>query len=299
MVRILKRFTAIAAILLLILMTSLCFSGTAWGAMDHMIDDTGYMTQSEAAAVNSYLTMKSEELQFDMVCVLTEVGYDEDDLRDAADYFYENYGYGYGSERDGVIFVVDMGSRLMTLVTTGFGIEAITDYGEEVIYDYVTDSLQRGDFVEAFEKFADTAEDFVLMAREGTPVDVDDPGHDGYDWYEGDDYSGSNLPDAETAAGMGGISLAAGAGAGFFSSQRQKSKLKTVRRKYQANSYARRDSLVLSRKQDRFLYSTVAVVPRPKQNNDNHRRLGGGGGGTTIHMGPSGMPHGGGHARGF
>ena len=299
MVRILKRFTAIAAILLLILMTCLCFTSTAWGVMDHMIDDTGYMTQSEAAAVNSYLTKKSEELQFDMVCVLTEVGYDEDDLRDAADYFYDNYGYGYGSERDGVIFVVDMGSRLMTLVTTGFGIEAITDYGEEVIYDYVTESLQRGDFVEAFEKFADTAEDFVLMAREGTPVDVDDPGHDGYDWYEGDDYSGSNLPDAETAAGMGGISLVAGAGAGFFSSQRQKSKLKTVRRKYQANSYARRDSLVLSRKQDRFLYSTVAVVPRPKQNNDSHRRLGGGGGGTTIHMGPSGTPHGGGHARGF
>jgi hypothetical protein len=94
---------------------------------------------------------------------------------------------------------------------------------------------------------------------------------------------------------MGGISLAAGAGAGLFSSQRQKSKLKTVRKKTQANSYARRNSLVLSRKHDRFLYSTVAVMPRPKQNNNAHRP----GGGTTIHMGSSGTPHGGGHARGF
>ena len=182
-----------------------------------------------------------------------------------------------------------MESRLMTLVTTGFGITAITDYGEELVYDYVTDELQSENFVGAYEGYADAVRELVYKAREGTPVDVDDGGQGEYE---------RRLPSAEAVAGMGGISLAAGAGAGFLSSQRQKSKLKTVRRKTQANSYARRDSLVLSRKQDRFLYRTVAVMPRPK-NNNNNRPHGMGGGGTTIHMGSSGTPHGGGHARGF
>ena len=278
MVRGLKRLTAITAIFLLILMTGLCFPQIAWGATPHMIDDAGAVSGSELEFLEEYLTNMSEELEFDIVGVITDYGYDEDSLTAEADDFYDYNGYGYGSEKDGVIFVVDLRSRMMVLVTTGFGIEAITDYYENDIYDYVTDSLSNGEYARAFKQYADRVEYYVLKARNG-----------------GDGNGGSHLPDAATAAGMGGISLAAGAGAGFFSSQRQKSKLKTVRKKTQANSYARRDSLVLSRKHDRFLYSTVAVMPRPKQNNNAHRP----GGGTTNHMGSSGTPHGGGHARGF
>ncbi len=278
MVKGLKRLTAIIALLLLILMTCICFSSAAWGATPHMIDDAGVVSGSELEFLEDYLTNMSERLEFDVVGVITDYGYDEESLTAEADDFYDYKGYGYGSEKDGVIFVVDLRSRMMVLVTTGFGIEAITDYYEEDIYDYVTDSLSNGEYARAFKQYADRVEYYVLKARNG-----------------GGGGGGSHLPDAATAAGMGGISLAAGAGAGFFSSQRQKSKLKTVRKKTQANSYARRDSLVLSRKQDRFLYSTVAVMPRPKQNNNAHRP----GGGTTIHMGSSGTPHGGGHARGF
>ena len=47
MVRGLKRLTAIVAILLLMLMTGLCFSRTAWAAMPHMIDDAGAVSASE------------------------------------------------------------------------------------------------------------------------------------------------------------------------------------------------------------------------------------------------------------
>ena len=293
MVRVMKRLTAITVILLIILMSGLCFPHYAWGAAQHMYDDSGILYDSEVAEIDRYLADLSEELEFDIIGVMIDEGYDEDDLRAFADDFYDYGGFGYGEEHDGVIFVVDMESRLMMLVSTGFGITAITDYGEELIYDYVTDDLRNENFVSAFEGYGDAVREFVYEAREGTPVDVDGGGQDDGEGY---DYERS-LPSAEEAAGMGGISLVAGAGVGFFSSQRQKSKLKTVRRKTQANSYARRDSLVLTRKQDRFLYSTVAVVPRPKNNNNHHSHPGGGG--TTIHMGSSGVPHGGGHGRGF
>ena len=261
MVRGLKRLTAIVAILLLMLMTGLCFSQTAWAATPHMIDDAGGVSSSELEFLENYLADMSEKLQFDIVGVITDYGFDEDSLTAKADDFYDYNGYGYGPEKDGVIFVVDLRSRMMVLVTTGYGTEAITDYYEDDIYDYVTDSLGNGEYARAFKQYADRVEYYVLKARNG-----------------GGGNGGSHLPDAATAAGMGGISLAAGAGAGLFSSQRQKSKLKTVRKKTQANSYARRN-----------------VMPRPKQNNNAHRP----GGGTTIHMGSSGTPHGGGHARGF
>ena len=291
MVRGFKKITAIAAILAMVLMTFILSSSLAFGATQHMYDDSGILYDSEISEINSYLTALSDEMEFDIVGVMISEGYDESSLTAFADDFYDYGDYGYGAEKDGVIFVVDMNSRLMTLVTTGFGITAITDYGEELIYDYVTEDLRNEDFVSAYKGYADAVRELVYQAREGDPVDVDDgEGQEG-EYYE------RNLPSAEAAAGMGGISLAAGAGAGFFSSQRQKSKLKTVRRKTQANSYARRDSLVLSRRQDSFLYRTVSVIPRPKNNNNDHHH--GMGGGTTIHMGSSGVPHGGGHARGF
>lgn len=289
----LKKITVVTSVLLMVFMSFFCFGSYAYGDTQHMVDYSGYLYDSEVSEINDYLSAVSEEMEFDIVGVMINEGYDENSLRSFADDFYDYGGYGYGTEKDGAVFVVDMESRLMTLVTTGFGITAITDYGEELVYDYVTDELQSENFVGAYEGYADAVRELVYKAREGTPVDVDDGGQDdGQGEYE------RRLPSAEAAAGMGGISLAAGAGAGFLSSQRQKSKLKTVRRKTQANSYARRDSLVLSRKQDRFLYRTVAVMPRPK-NNNNNRPHGMGGGGTTIHMGSSGTPHGGGHARGF
>ena len=293
----LKRITALTIIVLLILAFAFSISHTAWGATQHMYDGAGYLSREELNYIDSYLTGLSEELQFDIVGVISYEGLYGDSQRKFADDFYDYGGFGYGSEKDGAIFVVDMNSRQMMLVTTGYGITAVTDYGEQLLYDYVTESLQREDFTDAFTtRYADTITDFVLMAREGVPVDVNNPGHDGYGWYQEpeQEYDDSAMK-GEMMAGAGGLSAIIGIVAGFFSSQRQKSRLKTVKKKTQANSYARRDSLVLTRKQDRFLYSTVSVTPRPKHNDDNKRH----GGGTTIHMGSSGVPHGGGHGRGF
>ncbi|MBQ1716212.1 MAG: hypothetical protein II035_07695, partial [Firmicutes bacterium] len=99
----------------------------------------------------------------------------------------------------------------------------------------------------------------------------------------------------EAAAASGAGALAVGAAAGAISSGRNKSKLKTVRAKTQANSYERQGSLVLSDRRERFLYSTVAVSPRPNANDQNR---GHGQGprtsGTRVHIGSSGTPHGGG-----
>ena len=303
MTRCLKRSFALITIALILVLSFFAGNSVCFGATQYLYDNAKLMSEYDQDYVNEYLADMSEALDFDIVAVTT-YGYSQSDITAFADDFYDYGGFGYGDEHDGVIFVVDMEAREMVLVSTGYGIEAITDYGENLIYENMIEDIRSEDYVRAFTNdYADAVKDFVDMARDGSSVDVDSPGHDGYDWYQDPENYDPNSgtfdagPDTGMVAGAGGISAVVGIGAGFLSSQKQKSKLKTVRKKTQANSYARRDSLVITRKQDRFLYSTVAVTPRPKHNNNDDRHHGGGG--TTIHMGSSGTPHGGGHARGF
>ncbi len=310
MKRSLKRLTAIFAICLIVIAVSLPFAGKAYAATSNVFDYAGILDQYELAEVDGYLASLSQELQFDIVVVTTDQGLDSDDLLSAAEDFYDDNGFGYGPNRDGIVLAVDMGSSQMILCTTGYGIEAVTDYGEEVIYDYILDDMSNGDFAEAFShKFGEIVYDFVKLARNGDVVDWDTPGYPSYPWYEGvgggtDPTPGGNgggsggMETGEAAAASGAGALAVGAAAGAISSGRNKSKLKTVRRKTQADTYERRDSLVLTDRRERFLYSTVTATPRPQ--NDNQSRGHGQGprtSGTTIHVGHSGTPHGGG-ARG-
>lgn len=299
----LKKAAAVIFISLLVFM-SFFLSDNGYAASKYLFDRAGVMTDSEQSYVNDYLENVSDEEDVDVIAVIT-YGYDEEDLVAFADDFYDYGGFGRGDDRDGVIFAIDLKDREMVLVTTGYCTEAVTDYGEDIIYDYMTDNLRSGNYVEALTyNYADTVADFVDMARDGAAVDKNMPGHDGYDWYQDPDGYTSESGNQEfglstegKVGSSGVIAIVVGAIAGLFSSQRKKGELKTVKKKTQANSYARRDSLVLTRSQDRFLYSSVAVTPRPKNNQGGNH--GNGPGGTTMHTGSSGTPHGGGHARGF
>ena len=125
MVKSLKKITVVTSVLLMVFMSFFCFGSYAYGDTQHMVDYSGYLYDSEVSEINDYLSAVSEEMEFDIVGVMINEGYDENSLRSFADDFYDYGGYGYGTEKDGAVFVVDMESRLMTLVTTGFGITAI------------------------------------------------------------------------------------------------------------------------------------------------------------------------------
>ncbi len=297
-----KRFFAVIAICLMAAVISLPFIAPAYAVNTNVFDYADILDPYEEADVDAYLSSISQELQFDIVVLTVEEGYDPDTLLSVAEDFYDYNGFGYGSNRDGIVLAVDMGSSQMILTTTGYGIEAVTEYGEEVIYDYIIDDMSDGNFEEAFtHKFGEIVYDFVKLARNNDVVDWDTPGYPSYPWYEGTAPvgpapGGSDGPTTgEAAAASGAGALAVGAAAGAISSGRNKSKLKTVRAKTQANSYERRDSLVLSDRRERFLYSTVTATPRPQNNNQNR---GHGQGprtsGTQVHTGHSGTSHGGG-----
>ena len=302
MKRSLKSFVTVLAICLILLAAALPFAGPVSAATSNVFDYSGTLSGSDLYDADTYLATTSQQLQFDIVVLIIDEGYDSDKLMATAEDFYDYNGFGYKSTHDGVILAVDMDSSNMLLVSTGYGIEAITEYGEEVIYDYIMDDMSDGKFKNAFTKFADVVYDFVKLARNNDPVDWDTPGYPSYPWYEGTapNPGNSGMDPAEAAAASGAGAIAVGAAAGAISSGRKKSRLKTVRTKTQANSYERQGSLVLSDRRERFLYSNVVATPRAQQG-------GGGGGmvdrghgtgprtsGTIVHTGHSGTMHGGG-----
>lgn len=305
MKRSLKSFVAVFAICLILIAMALPFAASAYAATSNVFDYSGTLSSSELYDVDSYLATTSQQLGFDIVVLIIEEGYDSDELMSAAEDFYDYNGFGYNNTRDGVVLAVDMESSNMLLVSTGYGIEAITEYGEEVIYDYIMNDMSNGDFPKAFNKFADVVYDFVKLARNNDPVDWDTPGYPSYPWYEGTAPSpnggngGSGMDTAEAAAASGAGAIAVGAAAGAISSGRKKSRLKTVHAKTQANSYERAGSMVLSDRRERFLYSNVVATPRAQMNNGGgpvNRGHGQGPrtSGTIVHRGSSGTMHGGG-----
>lgn len=278
----------ISAFLIILLTSAMMFAPAAFAAETNLVDDAGLLSEADFEYVKNYIEDISESRQFDIVVVTTE-GYSQSDITAFADDFFDYNGYGYGEGRDGVIFAIDMLGRQFVLTTSGSGIDAITDYGEEYIYDQLEGDIRAGDYRSAFTTgFADSVVYLLNEYEAGNVYDI--PAGDG-------DYDPGYTEPEETKANMAtliGTSLIFGLIVGLFSSLRHKSALKTVRKQYQANNYARQGSLVLTAEKDRYLYTNVVVRPKPEKPKNS-----GSGGGTTVHTSSSGRSHGGGHARGF
>lgn len=93
-------------------------------------------TADEETELLSKLDEISERQKCD-VAVVTVEGLEGKTPEAYADDFYDYNGYGYGEERDGIIFLISMEERKWQISTCGFGITAFTDAGQEYMADPV------------------------------------------------------------------------------------------------------------------------------------------------------------------
>ena len=84
-----------------------------------VVDNAGLLSPDELDALEAKAERISETYRSD-VAIVTVNSLGGKDIADFADDFYDYNGYGYGSTTDGVMLLVDMGSRNMHIVTTGF-----------------------------------------------------------------------------------------------------------------------------------------------------------------------------------
>lgn len=235
-----------------------------------LMDEAGLLSSDEAAEIKAKLDEISERQKFDVV-IATVNSLSGKTPREYADDLYDYSGFGFGENKDGVLFLISMEDRDWYITTTGYGIAAITDAGREYIADKFTGYLSDGDYAEAFRIYANEVDRFVTNAAEtGKPYDVGNLPHDPLSliW----------IPISLVV----GLIIAAGVVGGM------KSKLRSVSFAAAADSYVKSGSMNVRESRDMFLYSTVSRTAKPKDNDSSSS------GGSSTHTSSSGTTHGGG-----
>ena len=237
----------------LILALSLCLGlavSVSAAQMPRLVDAADLLYDWEEEQILERLDQVSRELQVDLVIVTMETtgGYSADAVIEA---FYDEYGYGFGSNRDGVCLLVAMAERDYRILANGFGADAITmseiyDIGDDVAY-YLSD----GDYAAAFDTFIDCCIYEIKVEINGVPFNF-----------------GMSLL----------ISLAIGFAVALIATGIMAAKLRSVRTQSAAREYIKPGSMRVKRSADIYLYRTMDRRRKPQESSSGSRSHGGGGG---------------------
>lgn len=227
-----------------------------------VVDVNGYLTAEQKSSLTTKLTQTGDKYDMDIVIVLIQ-SLNGKDRQDYADDYYDYNGY----KNDGCLLLLSIEDRQWQISTKGYGITAFTDYGIDYIGSELKEDLRDEDYYEACDKFADFADDFIKEAKNGKPYDTNHTRKTLFDYVFGI-----------------GVSFGIGLIIAIIVTLTIKSKYKPVRLKAEANDYLKKDSLVLNKSHDNFLYTHVT---RTRRKSDS-------GGGSSTHTSSSGSTHGGG-----
>lgn len=258
----------------LLLSVFLMFPALAAGDLPRLVDEADLVSDDEEMELMNLLNEVSERHQVDLV-VVTVDSLEGMSPMAYADDFYDYYEYGFGDERDGILFLISMEERDWYISTCGYGITAITDAGLEYMSEALIENLSEGDYTGAFTAFAELCDDYIEQARTGEPYDED------------------HLPKEPFGVFWNlGISMGIGLLVSWIITGFMKGELKTVHSQSVANQYVIGGSMNLTKEKDLFLYSRVERREKPKEtkSSDSDRS----GNSSSTHTSSSGTVHGGG-----
>lgn len=237
-------------------------------------DQAELLSDEEESSLQAKIQAIRDKYQYDVVIVTNQSTGTRSAMQYADDYFDYN-NYGYGTNRDGMLFLVtfndNQGERTYWTSTHGYGLTAFTDYGIEKIGEDIQGYLSDGDYYGAFNKYLEFVPQYLDAAKAGTPYDVDNQLY--------------TRSDVLIGLGIGGVVgiLVASLVVFILASQ-----LKNKAKAYEANDYQIPGSFELSGQADIFLYSHTSSIHHERSSG------GGGGGGSSSHFSSSGSSHGGG-----
>jgi len=286
----------------IVLISILCLlvgAASAIGAQAHLNDQAALLTAEESETLTLYLEQIGTDQNID-IAVVTVNSIGDSSLQDFADDYYDENGFG----EDGILLLVDMGSRGYWISTSGiciraFSDEAISEIGEELVA-YLAD----GYYMDALCVFAEDVETYMSALYEGESEET--PAVPYEELLEEDEFADSGIdprgwgvPKKNVWQESGGtiilIAVLLGAAAAFIVTAGWKGQLRSVRFASDAAGYEKQGSFILCGREDRFLYKNVTRVAKPKDPPPNHSNGGSThiGGGST-HVSSGGHTHGGG-----
>ena len=197
-------------------------------------DLAGLLSESQKAALREKLDTISKKHDCDVVVIAARSLGNKEARLYAAD-FYEATGFA----QDGIVMLVCPEERDYAFCATGDGKTAMTEDAYSKLDNVVVDELRYDNYYEAFNKFADCADEFLTAAENGKP------------------YKQKLISTgaAGVLAGIVGL-ITGGIGTGSM-----KSKLRSVEKKQSASEYMKQGSLNIMNANEIFLYSTVSRTP--------------------------------------
>lgn len=255
-----------------------------------VFDHAGLFSESEIENFESDIAGYQKELKVDLIVVTTDDSRGKN-TQDYADDFFDQGGFGRGADDNGVLFLIDMEQRQLTLSTSGSMVRILTDRRIETILDDVYESAGQGDYAGSVERFLQDVAAYQRQGIESGQYNFDtETGrisvHRSIRWYE-----------ALLAMGVAGLTGFA-ACSGVVSQYRMKKEqdqAANFKLAYRANcNFAFQDQT--DHMVNKFV--TTAIIPR-----SSNRPGGGGGGGgssagrSSTHTSSSGRTHGGGSRR--
>ena len=249
-----KKRLFVLPLLLLLLLPVLCLSAQA--GTPRLVDNAELLSSAEKALLLKKLDAASDEYGFDFV-IVTVNSLEGRTEKSFADSYYDQNGF----RPDGIVLLIDMGTRAYYESTSGDGIAYFDDYYYD-LEDEFTDALSYGDYAAAFSGFLRKAEDIVKEGRELARYSEMPVG-------EKIRYRITHLPAWVFVVSIGGALLVA-----IIMTVRERRKLDSVAMQKNATGYVQ-GGLDLTQSKDIFLYSTVTKV-KISSNSGGGRSFGGG-----------------------
>lgn len=238
-----------------------------------VVDGADILTKTEETDLLLLVDEISERQQFDVVIVAVE-SLEGEEIQDFTADYYDYNGYGMGNNYDGAMFLISMEEREWFVLTTGYGIDVLTDAEIDDMSEDVVPYMSNGDYMTAFSMFASYC-DKQIAYENGDDTYYEDVYYETDSSYEGDSHSGN--------PGIV-LSVIIGMALAFIPILIMSSKLKSVHMQSSAGGYEKTGTRKITLSKDTYLYHTVNRVPRPKENSN---------GGSSTFSGSSGRSHGG------
>ncbi|MBO5797257.1 MAG: TPM domain-containing protein [Clostridia bacterium] len=199
-----------------------------------LLDGADLLTESEEATLLARLDEVSESLKVDVI-IAAEPNLGGMNPDAYAEEYYDFAQFGYGENRDGILLLISMEERDWCIYANGFAHTALSQEETDALGEELAGDLGDGNYVAAFNRFVDECEYQINGERNGFPFDF-----------------GKNIL----------IALAVGLVVAFIATGVMKGKLKSVRRKAEADNYVKSGSMHITQSSDIYLYRTVNRVKK-------------------------------------
>lgn len=260
-----------------------------------VVDDAGLLTAEEAVSLTKILDGASVDTGCDIV-VVTVTSTGGKLVQTYADDYYDQNGYGLGTDKSGILLLVSMEERDWYISTAGAAIKIFSYDRLGSMGDNVAEYLSAGKYYDAFTKFGALATWYLadLGSDVGT-VTNSNGGYNNNNGSSGWDDNDKVVVNYPLSDYLSVILLA------FFIAMIialvvvlvMKSSLKSVRHKLTARDYVRGGSMRVTNASEFFLFRTVSRVARPQNPPPSSGSRGGGASFGSVHTSSSGASHGG------